>query len=118
MAPLIQQASQDARRADEAVVRVGAVKQLVEQEQQRRRSTRHVGDLANARDLRVESRPAFLQRVLDAQRRADGERREPQRVRTHRRTREREHGVDADRSQQRALAGHVRAADDEQLRRR
>ena len=60
-----------------AVVRVGAVKQLVEQEQQRRRSRGEIGELADAGDLRVEARSSLLQRVLDAQRRADasGERR-------------------------------------------
>ena len=40
------------------------------------------------------------------------QRREPQPTRPHRRAGEGEHGVDADRAQQRALARHVRAADE------
>ena len=68
---------------------------------------------AEPRDLGVEPRHARLQRVLDADRRADLERRQPQPPRAHRRPRLRQHGVDAHRAQQRALAGHVRAAHDE-----
>ena len=48
--------------------------------------------------------------------RADRDRRQAQRCGAHRRAGERQHRVDADGPQQRALAGHVRAADDEQLR--
>jgi DNA-binding transcriptional regulator LsrR (DeoR family) len=47
----IQKAVQDARRADKAIVRVGAVKQLVEQEEQRHGPARDVGQLAQPRCL-------------------------------------------------------------------
>ena len=76
-----------------------------------------VGKGADARDLRVEPRAALLQRILNTQRGADPERRKAKRGRTDRRAGLRQHGVDADGSKQGALAGHVRAADDEQLMR-
>ena len=65
-------------------------------------------------DLRVKPRVARLQRILDAQCRADCQGRQPQRGRSNRSAGQREHDVAADRSQQRALAGHVGAAHDEQ----
>ena len=59
-------------------LRVRPLQDLVEQEQQRRRARRQLIELPQARDLRVEARAAFVQRVVDADARADLQRREPQ----------------------------------------
>ena len=72
-----------------------------------------IDELLQPRDLRVEARAARLQRVLDPQRRAGLERREPQAAGAHRRAREREHDVHPDRAQVGALPGHVRSGDEE-----
>ena len=66
----IQQSAQDAGGTRQSIVRVGAVKQLVEQEQDRPRGG-SIGDVADARDLGEKSRSTLLQRVLDSQRGAD-----------------------------------------------
>jgi hypothetical protein len=56
----IQQALQDSRSALESIVRIGAVKELVEKEQQRHGTGRDVCKLPDPRDLRAEAsaRPA------------------------------------------------------------
>ncbi len=66
----VDQAADDRLGADAAIVRVGAVEQLVEQEQERQRPAREVDQLAHAGDLGVEPRSAGLKRILDAERRA------------------------------------------------
>ena len=86
---------------------------LVEQEQERARAPREVDELPDPGDLGVEPRPARLERVLDPERRPDGEHRDPEPPRPDRRPGEGEHRVDADRPQQRALARHVRPADEQ-----
>ena len=68
-------------------------------------------------DLREKTRPAGLQRILNAQGRANAKRRHPQAPRPHRRARLCEHGVESHRAKQRALARHVRAAHQQQVRR-
>ena len=70
-----------------------------------------IQNLAQAQDLGVEARDAALQRIGQADGSADGERREAQPARAHRSAGLRQHGIDAERAQQRALARHVGAAD-------
>ena len=66
--------------ADPAIVRIGAVQNLVEQEQQRNRTARGLDDGADAQNLGVEARVPGLQRVLDPKRRAEGQRRQRSRA--------------------------------------
>ena len=73
-------------------------------------------ELLQPRDLGVEPGAARLQRVLDPQRRAGAQRREPQPRRAHRRAGEREHHVHADGAEVGRLPGHVRARDEEDAR--
>ena len=101
---------------DAPVVRVGAAEQLVEQEEQGRRSLRQVRELPQPRDLGVEPRASVLQGIDRPDRGADGERGQPQAPRPHRRSRQGEHRVGSHRAQERALARHVRAADDQEAR--
>ena len=116
--PIARRSSSDAHDRlgpDAALGRVGAVEDLVEQEQRRDRSARDVEHLPYALDLGVEARLAVLQRVLDADRRRHRQRREAQRDRAHGRAGQGQDRVDADRPQQRALAGHVGAGHDQHL---
>ena len=62
--------------ADPAIVRIRAVKNLVEQKQQRHRTTRRLHDRPDAKDLREEAGVAGLQRVLDVKRGAEDQRRQ------------------------------------------
>ena len=80
-------------------------------------SARQLDDVADLEDLAVEARVPLLQRILDSNGRTDRQRRQHEAIRAHRRTSQRENGVCADRAKQRALARHVRAADDEHARR-
>ena len=60
-----------------------------------------------------------MQRIIDANAGADLQRASDlQRVRAHRRAGHRQHGIDADRAQQGALARHIRAAHQQNARRR
>ena len=75
--------------------------------------------VADAQDLGVEARmarPAASPRCAASRRATSGDSRS--RRAAHRRAGQRQHDVDADRPQQRALARHVRAADDDHARRR
>ena len=87
------------------------MQELVHQEQDRQRAAGLVQNLAQAQDFGVEARDAFLQGIRHLDRSAHCQRRDSQRLGAHRRTRLRQHGVDAERPQQGAFAGHVRAAD-------
>ena len=70
----------------------------------------------DAQRLGVETRAMFLQRIGVTQAGADRQRREPQARGANRRAGERQHGIQSDRPHQRALARHVRAAHDQDLR--
>ena len=59
---------------DPAVVRVRTVEQLIEEEQERNGTPRKVDELAHPGDLGEESGAARLQRILDPERGADGQR--------------------------------------------
>ena len=103
--------------ADPPIVRIGAVQDLVEQEQQRHRPARRVDDGADAQNLGVEPRVP----LPAASPRRAASRREPAPTARSRRARdrragERKHDVDADRAQERALARHVRSAQDHHAR--
>ena len=116
MAPCLKQFFDHRLGPDPAVVGVGAVEDLVEQEEDRRRSGGHVADHAQALDFGIEAGYALLQGVGGPHRRRDGK---PGNVASGPRRpgpRQREHGVDAHGPQQRALARHIRAAHQEQLR--
>ena len=114
MARPLDQSAENRRRPDPAVMRIGPGEQLVEQIQDRPRPVSQGDDLPQAGDLGVESRLAGLERILDAKRRPDGQRAEPQTALREPVPGLGQHRRDADRSQQRALAGHVRPADDQQ----
>ena len=57
----LDQRAHDAFGADPAIVRVRAVKNLVEQKQQRHRAARRLRDRSQAEDLGVEPRLAFCE---------------------------------------------------------
>ena len=61
----VDERAEDARRADDAIVRVGAMKELIEEEQHRHGTRREIGDVADAGDSSVETRSSLLERVLD-----------------------------------------------------
>ena len=89
---------------------------LVEQEQQRHRAARRLDDrrgCAGSRRRSASGRPAASPRC-GASRRAPAATRAARRA--DRCARQRQHDVDADRPQQRALPRHVRAADDDHAR--
>ena len=73
----LHQAAHQRRGADPPVVRVGAVQELVDQEQHGQRPGRLVQNLAQAQDLGVEARDAALQRIGQPDGGADRQRREP-----------------------------------------
>ena len=52
------QIADDTLGPDQAVVRVGALQQLIEQKQQRQRAARQVHQLPDADDFGVEARPS------------------------------------------------------------
>ena len=85
-------------RADAPIVRIRAVQDLVEQEQHRDRPARQFHDRADAKDLGVEPRLPCLERILDPECRANGQRRQAEARRPDRRTCLREHDIDADRA--------------------
>ena len=64
MAPL-EESADDAFGSDEAVFRVGALEEFVEQKEDRWGPFREVADLAQASNLGVEAGVAFLKRVVD-----------------------------------------------------
>jgi hypothetical protein len=68
----IEQAPQHTFGACQAIVRVGAMEELVEQEEQRNGSGRDVRQLTDPGDLGVEARPPLEKRILNAQRRPPG----------------------------------------------
>ena len=57
----LDEGAHDRFRADAPVVRIGAVQDFVEQEQQRRRSARRLDDRADAQNLAVEPRLSRLE---------------------------------------------------------
>src|SRR6185503_5933131 len=61
------EAAEHAGAALEPVVRVGAVEQLVDEEEQRFRPQRQIGERPDANDFREEARPSLLKRVFDPQ---------------------------------------------------
>ena len=63
--------------ADAAIVRVRAVEELVEEEKKRKRPSREIDQLPHPGDLGIKPRAARLQRILDAERPTEGQRREP-----------------------------------------
>src|SRR2546430_1188364 len=65
----VYQCADEALRSDAPVRRIRALKQFVQQEQQRQPA--RLEQPAQARDLRVEARAAFMQRIIDANTRAD-----------------------------------------------
>ena len=91
IAPRLDQRADDGLRADAAIVRVGAVEDLVEQEQHRPRAARRLDDGADAENLRVEARVARLQRVLDVSVAPSASGDSAQRVGPDRRARQRQH---------------------------
>src|SRR5881396_3858383 len=68
----IDQVAEHGLGTDAPVVRVGAAEQLVEQEEQGRRSLRQVRELPQPRDLGVEPRASVLQGIDRPDRGADG----------------------------------------------
>lgn len=70
----VDEAPQDGRCSDPAIVGVGALEELVEQKNQAWLFPGQVRDLADSSDLREEAGPSRLERVLDVQRGAGGER--------------------------------------------
>ncbi len=112
----VDQAADDPFGADASIVRVGAVEELVKQEEQRQRSAGTIDHLAHPGDLGVKPRAAGLERILDAERGADGQGREVEPRGTHRCSGQGEHRVDSHGAQQGALARHVRAAHDQDPR--
>lgn len=90
-----------------AVVRVSALKEFVQEEQQGERPGGEAHELANAADFGIEAGMTGLEGILNAKGGADGHGAEPQRCGAHGGTRQCQHGVDADRAKECALAGHV-----------
>src|SRR5439155_42586 len=74
--PSLRQAVYDGRGAEPTIVRVRSVEDLVEQEQQGDRSVGDADEVAQADQLRIETRGTLLERVPDEQRRAGVEQRE------------------------------------------
>src|SRR5580692_6192955 len=99
----LEQTADDRLGSDASVMRVGAVQDLVEQKEHGRRAAGPIDDLLEAKQLGVEAGSALLEGVVDAERGAEPEGRDEEAPGTDGRAREREHGVDADRSQERAL---------------
>src|SRR5207248_3026081 len=62
----LQQSFHHAKGTDFAVMGIGAVQDLIEQEEHRRRAVSKIEDSAQASDLRVEMRDVGLKRVSDA----------------------------------------------------
>src|SRR5712692_3216297 len=80
----IQKATQHGGGADEPIVRIGAVEELVEEEQKRYGTDRKIGKLPDPRDLCVETRAPLLQRILDAKSGTDRQRCDSKRSGPHR----------------------------------
>src|SRR4051812_37020780 len=104
----------DTLRPAAPVPRIRALEQLVQQKQQRATAPCHyIEKLPQSRDLRVEARAALVQRVVDPDAGTYLQLREPQDPGPNRRSSHGQDGVDSYCSQQRALAGHVGATDQE-----
>ena len=116
---LSEQVIDDAPRRDLALGRVRAVQDLVQQEQQRSSSgnLRGVGfihDTSQPLKFRHEIGDAALQRILDADAGCQLHRRQPESHSADRSTHLSQGDVHADRSQQCALARHVRASHEQE----
>ena len=73
--PALEQSTNHALRTDAAIIRVCALQQFVQQEQQRRVTACEVKELAEAGDLRIKARASLLQRIVDADAGTDLQRR-------------------------------------------
>ena len=73
---VVEQIAQDAGCALQAIMGIGAVKDFVEEKEQRLGTSRDIRELPDARDFRVEARAPFLERILYAKSGADRQRRE------------------------------------------
>src|SRR5579883_1018189 len=109
----LNQTADDGLGAEASIVRISAGKNLVEQKQQWQRAARQIDDLADAEDLRIETGPALLERVLNSQGGPDRQGREAQAPRSHRRSGQSQDRIDPGRSQKRAFSGHIRSTNDQ-----
>lgn len=87
---------------------------LVDQKEDRERLPGAFHDLMQASNLRIEHGTTLVERVLNANRGSDRERRQPQPARRDGRPGQTQRGVHPHRSQQGALPRHIGATHDEQ----
>ena len=99
--------------ADEAVFGVGALQELVEEEEEWGLLLGEVAEVAEPGDLGVEAGAALLQGVVDEDAGSDLEGGELEALGADRSAGHGEDGVDADGAHEGALAGHVGAADEQ-----
>jgi hypothetical protein len=113
---LLYQSTDDRLGSDRPVMRIGSVKNFVQQQQHRERLLRKFHDVSQSLYFRIETRGAAKQGVLHTQSCADRQRRQFHALGAYRRSREGECNVGSYGSKKRALAGHVGATDDQQLK--
>ena len=107
-----QKSPHDAFSSNEAVFGVCALEKFIEKKENGRVIFGEVADVAQARDLRVKARAAFLEGVVDENAGAYLQRCELQTTSAYRGTGHGEDSIDADGAHERAFAGHVGAADE------
>src|ERR1700761_6678456 len=108
-----EQATEQRLSGNAAIVRIGAGEQLIEQEEGRLRGG-EIGDLLQTLNLRIKAREAALERVLHRDGCAYSDRRQAEAAAADRRSALSQNHIQADGTQQRALAGHVGTADDDE----
>ena len=117
-----QQMAEDDADGHLALGRVRALQHFVQQVEHalgvRARRSRRVDDQPQALQACHEVRHALLEGILDADARVEDERRHPHLAGADRTAGVRQDEVDADRLEQRALARHVRAGDEQSRARR
>ena len=96
--PAVEETADHRLGPDAAVVRVRAVEQFIEEEEERNGTPRQVDELSHPGDLGEESGAARLERILDPERGADGQGCDPEPPGTHRCPGQCQHGVDSRRS--------------------
>src|ERR1700733_8922142 len=109
--PAIQESINEALCSNAAIIRICALQQFVQQEEQRWATVAcKVEERTESGDLCIKARASLLQRIVHADAGTDLQRRKPKALCPNRSASHCKHSIDADCSQQGALARHIRSA--------